>query len=130
MKKTFAIRYIKKNGKLVPKDGLSKARLKEYITSITENDLVDVLIEANEPDNTKAQLAKIHAMIGEVANETGEDVKKTKNDIKNQCGLTYYKDQQKKYKSFADLSKADLSDVIEKLYIIGDFIGVDFRKDL
>lgn len=130
MKKTFAIRYIKKNGKLVPKDNLSKERLKEYIASITENDLVDVLIEANEPDNTKAQLAKIHAMIGEVANETGEDVKKTKNDIKNQCGLTYYKDQQKKYKSFADLSKADLSDVIEKLYIIGDFIGVDFRKDL
>jgi len=130
MKKTFAIRYIKKDGKLVPKDSLSKARLKEYIAAITENDLVDVLIEANEPDNTKAQMAKIHAMIGEVANETGEDVKKSKNDIKNQCGLTYYEDQQKKYKSFADLSKAELSDVIEKLYIIGDFLGVNFRKDL
>jgi len=130
MKKTFVIRYVKRSGKLIPKDSLSKIKLKEYIDSISENDIIDVLFEADEPNNTKSQLAKVHVMINAIANETGEDVKKTKIDIKDQCGLTYYQDQQKKFKSFADLSRTELSDVIEKLYLVGEFVGINFQKDL
>ncbi len=118
------------NGKLVPKDGLMKTRFNQFLKEISEDDEIDCIMEADEPNNTKAQLAKIHVMIKEISDETGEDLKKTKKDIKDQCGLTFYLDKKKQYKSFADLSKEDLSNVIEKMYVIGDFLNINFRKDL
>lgn len=129
MKKTCIIKFQKRNGKLVPKDGLTKNRLKTYIDSLTEDDEIECMMEAVEPNNTKAQLAKIHAMIKEIADETGEDQKKTKMDIKDKCGLTHYVDNKKVYKSFADQSREQLSDVIEKLYLLGEFVGINFQKD-
>jgi Mor family transcriptional regulator len=130
MKKTCVIKFRKVNNKLAPKDGLMKARLKEFIESLTDDDEIECIIEAMEPNNTKAQLAKIHVMIKEISDETGEDVKKTKKDIKDQCGLTAYIDGKKVYKSFGSESKESLSDVIEKIYLIGDFLNINFRKDL
>jgi hypothetical protein len=118
------------NGKLIPKDGLMKTRFNQFIRELTEDDEIECIMEAVEPNNTKAQLAKIHVMIKEIADETGEDVKKTKRDIKDQCGLTYYIDNVKYYKSFADQSKQVLSDVIEKIYLIGTFLNINFKKDL
>jgi hypothetical protein len=118
------------NGKLVPKDGLMKDRFNKFISELTEDDEIECIMEGVEPNNTKAQLAKIHVMIKEISDETGEDIKKTKIDIKDQCGLTYYVDNRKYYKSFADLSRQDLSDVIEKMYVLGDFLNINFRKDL
>jgi hypothetical protein len=130
MKKTCLIKFKMVNGKLVPKDGLMKTRFNQFLKEISEDDEIDCIMEADEPNNTKAQLAKIHVMIKEISDETGEDLKKTKKDIKDQCGLTFYLDNKKQYKSFADLSKEDLSNVIEKMYVIGDFLNINFRKDL
>jgi hypothetical protein len=130
MKKTCLIKFKMVNGKLVPKDGLMKTRFNQFLREVSEDDEIDCIMEANEPNNTKAQLAKIHVMIKEISDETGEDLKKTKKDIKDQCGLTFYLDNKKQYKSFADLSKEDLSNVIEKMYVIGDFLNINFRKDL
>jgi hypothetical protein len=130
MKKTCLIKFKMVNGKLVPKDGLMKTRFNQFLKEISEDDEIDCIMEADEPNNTKAQLAKIHVMIKEISDETGEDLKKTKKDIKDQCGLTFYLDKKKQYKSFADLSKEDLSNVIEKMYVIGDFLNINFRKDL
>lgn len=130
MKKTCIIKFKLVNGKLVAKDGLMKNRLNEFIKNLTADDEIECIMEAVEPNNTKAQLAKIHVMIKEIADETGEDIKKTKNDIKDQCGLTYYIDNKKQYHSFANQSKESLSNVIEKIYLIGDFLNINFRKDL
>ena len=130
MKKTCIIKFKKVNNKLTPKDGLMKARLQEFIMNLSDDDEIECIIEAVEPNNTKAQLAKIHVMIKEIADETGEDVKKTKKDVKDQCGLTYYVDNIKYYKSFADQSTEVLSDVIEKIYLIGSFLNMNFKKDL
>lgn len=130
MKKTCVIKFKKVNGKLTPRDGIMKHRLKEYIANLSDDDEIECLLEAVEPNNTKAQLAKIHVMIKEISDETGEDVKKTKNDIKDQCGLTKYIEGKKYYTSFADESKEGLSNIIEKIYLIGDFLNINFRKDL
>lgn len=130
MKNTLSIKFKKKEGKLVGADPMMHHRLKQFIASLADNEIVHAILDVEEADNTKAQLAKIHAMIGEIASETGEDVKKTKQDVKDQCGLTHYIDNKKYYKSFADQSKEKLSDVIEKLYLIGDFLNVNFRKNL
>lgn len=130
MKQTCIIKFKMVNGKLVPKDGLMKDRFNQFIKKLTEDDEIECILESVEPNNTKAQLAKIHVMIKEISDETGEDLKQTKIDIKDQCGLTYYIDQTKYYKSFADLSRQDLSDVIEKMYLIGTFLNINFQKDL
>jgi hypothetical protein len=130
MKKTCLVRFRVVDGKLVPKDGVMKERFKLFLKSVGPDDIVDAIFEADEPDNTKSQLAKIHVMIKEIADETGEEIKTTKENVKDQCGLTYYVDKQKRYKSFADLSRKELSDVIEKLYLLGDFVGINFQKDL
>lgn len=130
MKQTCIIKFKMVNGKLVPKDGLMKDRFNQFIKKLTEDDEIECILESIEPNNTKAQLAKIHVMIKEISDETGEDLKQTKIDIKDQCGLTYYIDQTKYYKSFADLSRQDLSDVIEKMYLIGTFLNINFQKDL
>lgn len=130
MKNTCIIKFKKQNGKLVPKDGLMKQRLLSFIQDLSDDHEVECIMEAVEPNNTKAQLAKIHVMIKEISDETGEDIKKTKRDIKDQCGLTYYVDKKKFYKSFADQSREELSAVIEKMYLIGDFLNINFRKNL
>lgn len=130
MKQTCIIKFKKINGKLSPKDGIMKDRLKKFIAELTEADEIECLLEANEPNNTKAQLAKIHVMIKAISDETGEDVKKTKTDIKNQCGLTKYIDGKKTYLSFADLSREQLSNIIEQIYLLGDFLNINFKKDL
>jgi hypothetical protein len=130
MKKTCAIKFKKVDGKLKPKDPLMNHRLQEFVRSLTEDDEIECIMEAVEPNNTKAQLAKVHVMIKEIADETGEDVKKTKDDIKDQCGFTKYIDSKKVYRSFADASREELSNIIEKLYLIGEFLNINFRKDL
>ena len=130
MKKTCLIKFKKENGKLVCVDALMKHRLKEFTNSLSPDDHIECIFEAVEPNNTKAQLAKIHVMIKEIADESGEDQKETKKDIKDRCGLTHYIDGRKVYKSFADQSKEELSNIIEKLYLIGEFLGINFRKDL
>lgn len=130
MKKTCVIKFKKKGGKFAPKDALMNHRLKEFIKSLTEDDEIECIMEAVEPNNTKAQLAKIHVMIKEISDETGEDVKATKNNIKDQCGFTKYVDGKKVYKSFADASKEQLSDIIEKIYLIGEFLNINFKGSL
>ena len=130
MKKTCLIKFKKENGKLVCVDGMMKHRLNEFVKNLSADDHIECIFEAVEPNNTKAQLAKIHVMIKEIADETGEETKKTKQDIKDKCGMTHYIDGRKVYKSFADQSKEELSNVIEKLYLIGEFLGINFRKDL
>ena len=129
MRKTTILKLKKLNGKLVGADGLMQHKFQEFVKSLKEGDKIDIILEFVEPDNTKAQLAKIHAMIKDIADETGEDVKKTKQDIKDRCGLTYYADNKKYYKSFANLSRQDLSDVIEQMYVVGEFLNINFRSN-
>jgi hypothetical protein len=130
MKSTCVLKFKVQNGKLVPFDGLMKDRMQKFIVNLSENHEIQCVMEAVEPNNTKSQLAKIHVMIKEIADESGENVIKTKKDIKEQCGLTYYVDNKKYYKSFADQSREELSAVIEKLYVIGEFLNINFKKDL
>lgn len=130
MNKTCAIKFKKVNGKLTPIDGLMKQRLKEFINGLSEDDTIECILEGSEPNNTKAQLAKIHVMIKEISDETGEDLKQTKKDIKDRCGLTHYVNGEKQYKSFANETKESLSNTIEKIYILGDFLGINFKRDL
>ena len=114
MKKTCIIKFKKIGTQVVPVDNLMKLKLKNFVDNLTDKDEIECLFEAVEPNNTKSQLAKIHVMIKEISDETGETLKQTKLNIKDQVGLTYYVDNKKIYKSFDDETRESLSKIIEK----------------
>jgi len=128
--KTCVIKFKKIDGKLMPINALMKLRFQEYIKNLSDKDEVECILEGVNPNNTKAQLAKIHVMIKEIADETGDNVKDAKKNVKDFCGLTFYDNGEKKFKSFADQSRKELSYVIERMYEMGDFLNINFRKDL
>lgn len=107
-----------------------KLRYKDFIQQLKPGDRFTMLLEEEIWNNTKPQLAKIHAMIKEISQETGDNFKDTKKDIKERCGLTYYENKVKKYKSFAKCSKLELSNVIEIIYQLGTFLNINFEKNL
>jgi len=129
-KKTIITDWIIKNGKPVPTSHLYKMRYNEFIKGLKEGDRFVMILEQEDWSNTKPQLAKIHAMIKEIAIETGEKFNKTKENIKERSGLTYYENKVKKYRSFARCSKEELSAVIEILYELGQFLNINFEKNL
>jgi hypothetical protein len=121
-KQLLSIKFIVKNSKLTPRNELMKEQYKIFLNTMQEGDLVDCVMELVTPTNTKAQLAKIHACINELAKEQGCSSADMKLQIKDRAGLSN--------KSFADCSKEQLSQVIEIVIEIGEFLNINFRGTL
>jgi hypothetical protein len=129
MKQIASLVLVKRNGKLTPKNKLHEEQYKLFTSNIPEGKEVTALFELVDDTNTKAQLAKVHVMIKEIAEQQGQSAAETKLEVKDQCNLTYYEDGVKKYKSFGKASKEDLSYVIEVLYQLGEFFNINFREN-
>ena len=125
-KQVLAITLNKKNGQLVMPNALSKEKYKIFLASLQEGDKVEALFELKTEDNTKAQLAKIHVCIAEIASEQGDDKISVKNDLKHRCGMSF-KDEKGvlRYQSFGQCSKDELSDVIEVIIQMGNFLNMN-----
>lgn len=121
-KQVLSIQFVLKDGKLTPRDELAKEKYKMFMANVQETDIVDCVMEVVSPTNTKAQLAKIHACINELAKEQGCSAIDMKVQIKDRCGL--------KDKSFKDCSKDQLSEVIESILEIGRFLNINFQGTL
>jgi hypothetical protein len=130
-KQILSISFKKENGKLTPANKLMLEQYKLFVQSLPDNATVDCMMELKTKDNTKAQLAKIHVCIKEIADEQGDTVEAVKQEVKRQCGMAY-KDENgnMKYDSFKDCSKQELSNVIETIIQMGHFLNVDFRGTL
>jgi hypothetical protein len=121
-KQVLSIQFIVKEGKLIPRNDLMKEQYKIFLSQMQNGDIVDCVMELVTPTNTKAQLAKIHACINELAKEQGCSPAEMKVQIKERSGLTD--------KSFADCSKEQLSEVIETILEIGRFLNINFQGTL
>jgi hypothetical protein len=130
-KQILSIEFKKHNGKLVVANDLMKEQYRLYVEMLPDDVTVECIMELKTKDNTKAQLAKIHVCIKEIANEQGDTVVAVKEEVKRQCGMAY-KDEKGEHKfiSFADCSKEELSNVIETIIQMGHFLNVDFRGTL
>lgn len=116
----FSIRLVKTKNKLIHKSSIEFEMYKEFINSLEEGQEVEVFFEANKDDGTKAQLAKIHACLKQIAVDTGNSVDDLKLVIKEKTGLAYTDKDGKGYvKSFAHCSKEELALVIEEIKVIG-----------
>ena len=70
---------------------------------------------------SNAQLAKIHAMLRQLASDIGEETATLKEQIKKEAMID---------KSFADCDTDELNDVIQTILKIGDWSGSNLRLDV
>lgn len=121
------INYIFKDGRIYPAVEKDFAQLALFTKSLKEGQLLEVyMCPLETPDKTLAQLAKVHAMIKEIAVFTGEGFNDLKDVIKHKAGIYDVVDSRSgeiRLKSFKDCSKTELSKAIEACLEIGDIVG-------
>jgi hypothetical protein len=102
---------------------------KLFLEGLSENQIVEVFIEANEDNGTTLQLAKIHVCIRELAKELGYTFNEMKNQVKKDSGFCIEtKEGEDIYKSFSVCSKEELGLVIQTINRIGEIVGINFHE--
>ena len=86
---------------------------------LEEGQVVEMYIDLANTDHSKAQLAKVHACIRELAKESGYTFDEMKCLVKDQAGLSFKEGLMIEYKSFGDCSKDELMLAIEACIQIG-----------
>ena len=127
MKNNYFSILKKKDGELVHTIKAKGTLYKKWIDGLPEGTKIEIFASVSGEDGTNAQLAKIHAMIRELANEIGHTFQELKIEAKRKTGLCFVKDKQEYCKSFKDCSKQELNLVIQALIEIGDFTGMNLR---
>jgi hypothetical protein len=121
----------KQNGKFTYLDPGEKLKHDLFLKSLPEGTTIEVYIEAVKHDKSVAQLAKVHAMIRELANFLGYTFEEMKNEVKEKAGLSLVEEingsQVKIYKSFANCSKTELNMAINACIEIGDVVGFNLH---
>ena len=107
----FSGKFIKKNGKLIFANPQDKLAYEIFVDKIPEGQKVEMYIDLANADHSKAQLAKVHACIRELAKESGYTFDEMKLVVKQCSGL--------EDKSFADCSKDEIMLAIEACIQIG-----------
>jgi len=115
----ITIKMVKKNGKITYEDEKSRLAYDIFVSRLPENQKLEMYIDLADADHSKAQLAKVHACIRELATESGYSFDDMKLLIKSASGL--------EDKSFADCSKSELMLAIEACIQIG---GENFNINL
>jgi len=118
MKKVFTATLVKKDNKLVHILNAKEQLYNDYVKELPEGTKVDIFMDVAGQKGSNAQLAKIHAMIRQLAEDIGDDVISVKAQVKDQSEIS---------KSFADCDKHELSSVIQVIYTMGDFLGSNLR---
>lgn len=114
----------KENGKLTHIKSSDKKLYDDYINSIPEGAQVEFYSEVQSTDGSLAQLAKVHAMIKQLAEHTGYAVSEMKMLAKERAGMCYTSSNGVFVcKSFAESSKEELNSVILCLQIIGQEVN-------
>ena len=107
----FSGKFVKKNGNLIYDSPKDKLAYELFVEKIPEGQKVEMYIDLASADKSNAQLAKVHACIRELAQESGSTFADMKNVIKKETGL--------ENKSFADCSKSELMLAIEACIDLG-----------
>jgi hypothetical protein len=118
MKQIFNTILIKRNGKLEHTVKAKEGILNDIIKDIPEGTKIEVFANTIGIKGSNAQLAKIHAMIRQLANDIGDDPVSLKKQIKEQAMID---------KSFADCDLEELNSVIQTILKIGDLLGSNLR---
>ena len=127
MKQNFHSILKKKDGELVHTIKAKGTLYKKWIEELPEDTRIEIFASVSSDDGTSAQIAKVHAMIREIANNIGYTFSEMKLQVKRKAGLCFNKNGSEYCKSFGDCSKQELNLVIQELIEIGDFSGINLR---
>jgi hypothetical protein len=120
-------KYIKKNGRLEFSSLANSKQFELFVSKIPEDGILECFYEMQHDDGTLPQLAKIHAMVKQLATFTGETFSNMKLLVKDKAGLCLAREVAgKEYfipKSFAECSKEELSLAIQAAIEIGEQIN-------
>ena len=116
-------KFIKKQGRLEYSNiGIAK-QYEKFVSNLPEGTIVEFFYEEQHDDGTLPQLAKLHAMIKQLATHIGETSENMKILVKDRAGLCIAREVAgKEYflaKSFGDCSKDELSLAIQAAIEIG-----------
>jgi hypothetical protein len=119
----FNGKFIKRNGRLeFPSLAISKQH-ELFVSDIPDGTIVEFFFEVQHDDGTLPQLAKLHAMIRELALHVGEPFSDMKLLVKDKAGLCLAREVSgKEYflaKSFGECSREELSLAIQAAIDIG-----------
>lgn len=117
MNNSFFGKLIKKDGKLIHYRDAERKIYESFIKEIPESGIVEFYTEVQTNDGSLAQMAKIHAMIRDLANFTGHTFDEMKLYVKEEAGMCYTSPDDSKLicKSFGDCSKDELNMVIQTI---------------
>ena len=123
----LSIKLVKKNGKLTYVDNQARLAYQIFLDKIPEGQKVEMYLDLADADHSKAQLAKVHACIRELAKESGYTFEEMKLLVKKSSGLCIEDEGVLECKSFADCSKDELVLAIEACIEIGKELNINLQ---
>jgi hypothetical protein len=127
MKQNLFSNLTKKNDKLEYNIKAQERIFNKFVEDLPEGAKVEIFVSVSGDNGTNAQIAKIHVMIRQLADDLGYSFSEMKLQIKRQAGLCFNKRGSEYCKSFGDCSKLELSSVIQELIKTGDDVGSNLR---
>ena len=127
MKNNFFGKLSVKDGELDFPSKIQKTRLNAFLKDVPDGTQMEVFISVSTKKGSNAQLARLHAMIRELANDIGYTFMEMKLVIKRQTGLCFMRDKKEYCKSFADCDSDELNLAIQECLRIGDEQGIQLR---
>ena len=127
MKDSLYIKCTVKDGALdFPNKG-TKSKFDRFIKNLPDATKLEMFISASSSNGSLPQLARVHAMIREIANELGYTFEEAKLQVKRKAGLCFVKNNVEHCKSFGKCDKEELNLAIQACIEIGDFGGMQLR---
>lgn len=127
MKNSLFIQCTVKDGALdFPVKAVGK-KYQNFLNSLPEGAKLEIFIGVSDQKGSNPQLARLHAMIREIAQEIGYTFEETKLIVKRKSGLCFSKNKSEYCKSFADCDRAELNLAIQTCIEIGDFSNMNLR---
>jgi hypothetical protein len=127
MKDSLFIQCTVKNGAL---DFPIKAvgnKYQKFLNDLPEGAQLEIFIGVSGDKGSNPQLARLHAMIREIAQEIGYTFEEAKLVVKRKAGLCFTKNKEEYCKSFGQCDKNELNLAIQACIEIGDFSGMQLR---
>jgi hypothetical protein len=127
MKENLYIKASIKNGELHFPIKATGTRYRNFLNQLPDDSKLEIFIGVSGDKGSNPQLARVHAMIREIAQEIGYTFEEAKITVKRAAGLCFVKNKQEYCKSFADCDKDELNLAIQACIEIGDFSNMNLR---
>jgi hypothetical protein len=127
MKDSLFVQCTVKNGALVFPIKAIGNKYQKFLNDLPEGAKLEIFIGVSGDKGSNPQLARLHAMIREIAQEIGYTFEEAKLVVKRKAGLCFTKNKEEYCKSFGQCDKDELNLAIQACIEIGDFSGMQLR---